>query len=76
MCIDLIGSQYIRKVHYFGREMKKARYALATVGDKVIHIGQVIRYVTFLQKRYGLTEEQLEKMSNLPDAFLLECLLR
>ena len=30
MCIDLVGIQYIRKIHYFGRAIKDARYALVT----------------------------------------------
>ena len=76
MCIDLVGSQYIRKIHYFGRNIRKARYAIASMGDKVLHIGEIIRYVAFLQKRYGLTQEDLEKLSQAPDEFLLECLLK
>lgn len=36
MCIDLVGVQYIRKIHYFGRKIQDARSALAVVGGKVI----------------------------------------
>ena len=36
MCIDLVGVQYIKKVHYFGRKIQDARSALAVVGGKVI----------------------------------------
>lgn len=35
MCIDLVGVQYIRKIHYFGRKIQDARSALAVVGGKV-----------------------------------------
>ena len=38
MCIDLVGVQYIRKIHYFGRKIQDARSALAVVGGKVIII--------------------------------------
>ncbi|PIO61883.1 Ion channel [Teladorsagia circumcincta] len=35
MCIDLVGVQYIRKIHYFGRKIQDARSALAVVGGKI-----------------------------------------
>uniref|UniRef100_A0A914YRT2 Potassium channel domain-containing protein n=1 Tax=Panagrolaimus superbus TaxID=310955 RepID=A0A914YRT2_9BILA len=37
MCIDLVGVQYIRKIHYFGRKIQDARSALAVVGGKVLN---------------------------------------
>lgn len=43
MCIDLAGLQYIRKIHYFGRAIKDARYALVNVGDRMIHVGDVLK---------------------------------
>ena len=35
MCIDLVGVQYIRKIHYFGRKLQDAKSAFAVVGGKV-----------------------------------------
>ncbi|KFD69224.1 hypothetical protein M514_04571 [Trichuris suis] len=40
MCIDLVGVQYIRKIHYFGRKIQDARSALAIVGGKVVYVGE------------------------------------
>lgn len=60
MCVDLVGSQYIKKIHNFGRKIRSARDALKTMGD-------AMRYAAFLRKKYGLTEEQLKQMSILPD---------
>lgn len=44
---------------------------------KEVHLSklQVFGYVAFLQKNYGLTTEQLNKLAHLPDEYLLECLI-
>nr|CAD2176233.1 unnamed protein product [Meloidogyne enterolobii] len=49
MCIDLVGVQYIRKIHYFGRKIQDARSALAVVGGKVVLVSEL--YSSLLQKR-------------------------
>jgi hypothetical protein len=54
MCIDLVGIQYIRKIHYFGRAIKDARYALVNVGGKMVHVPDLMRYASVLQQKYGL----------------------
>ena len=46
-----------------------------TIGGKVVHLGEVFGYVAFLQKNYGLTAEQLTKLSQLPEEYLLDCLI-
>ena len=38
MCIDVVGIQYIQKIHYFGRAIKDARFALVNVGGKMVHV--------------------------------------
>ena len=38
MCIDLVGVQYIRKIHYFGRKLQDAKSAFAVVGGKVDNV--------------------------------------
>lgn len=43
MCIDLVGVQYIRKIHYFGRKIQDARSALAVVGGKVVYVSDLFR---------------------------------
>ncbi|OZC11710.1 Ion channel [Onchocerca flexuosa] len=53
MCIDLVGIQYIRKIHYFGRAIKDARYALVNVGGRMVHVPDVMRYASVLQQKYG-----------------------
>ncbi|VDO32318.1 unnamed protein product [Onchocerca flexuosa] len=50
MCIDLVGIQYIRKIHYFGRAIKDARYALVNVGGRMVHVPDVMRYASVLQQ--------------------------
>lgn len=75
MCIDLVGSQYIQRIHYFGRNIAMARNALAMVGDKVFQFGDVLRCSAILQKRYGLRPEQIERLARFSDAYLMECLL-
>lgn len=42
----------------------------------MVHLGEVFGYVAFLQRNYGITPEQLEKLANLPDNYLLECLIQ
>ena len=40
-----------------------------------MHLGEVFGYVALLQRQYGITADQLEKLANLPDDYLLECLI-
>uniref|UniRef100_A0AC35TQ48 Ion_trans_2 domain-containing protein n=1 Tax=Rhabditophanes sp. KR3021 TaxID=114890 RepID=A0AC35TQ48_9BILA len=49
MCIDLVGVQYIRKIHYFGRKIQDAKSALAVVGGKVVLVSEL--YANMMQKR-------------------------
>ncbi|VDN07569.1 unnamed protein product [Thelazia callipaeda] len=49
MCIDLVGVQYIRKIHYFGRKIQDARSALAVVGGKVVLVSEL--YANLMQRR-------------------------
>uniref|UniRef100_A0A8R1DNL7 Potassium channel domain-containing protein n=1 Tax=Caenorhabditis japonica TaxID=281687 RepID=A0A8R1DNL7_CAEJA len=53
MCIDLVGIQYIQKMHYFGRAIKDARFALVNVGGKMVHVPDLMRYASVLQQKYG-----------------------
>uniref|UniRef100_A0A915B396 Potassium channel domain-containing protein n=1 Tax=Parascaris univalens TaxID=6257 RepID=A0A915B396_PARUN len=53
MCIDLVGIQYIRKIHYFGRAIRDARYALVNVGGRMVHVPDLMRYASVLQQKYG-----------------------
>lgn len=36
---------------------------------QVVHLGEVFGYVAFLQKNYGLTPEQLNKLAQLPEVW-------
>uniref|UniRef100_A0A914C7N0 Potassium channel domain-containing protein n=1 Tax=Acrobeloides nanus TaxID=290746 RepID=A0A914C7N0_9BILA len=72
MCIDLVGSEYIRDIHFYGRTIGKRFW---TIGGKVVHLGEVFTYVALLQKKYGLSPDQLEKLAELPDEYLLDCLV-
>ncbi|VDK48407.1 unnamed protein product [Anisakis simplex] len=72
MCIDLVGSAYIRDIHFYGRSLGRS---FMTIGGKVVHLGEVFGYVAFLQKNYGLTPEQLDKLAQLPEEYLLDCLI-
>ncbi|KHN80480.1 TWiK family of potassium channels protein 7 [Toxocara canis] len=72
MCIDLVGSAYIRDIHFYGRSLGRS---FMTIGGKVVHLGEVFGYVAFLQKNYGLTPEQLDKLAHLPEEYLLDCLI-
>ncbi|CAJ0599489.1 unnamed protein product [Cylicocyclus nassatus] len=58
MCIDLVGIQYIRKIHYFGRAIKDARFALVNVGGKMVHVPDLMRYASVLQQKYGHKKAQ------------------
>uniref|UniRef100_A0A915PIC5 Potassium channel domain-containing protein n=1 Tax=Setaria digitata TaxID=48799 RepID=A0A915PIC5_9BILA len=49
MCIDLVGVQYIRKIHYFGRKIQDARSALAVVGGKVVLVSEL--YANLMQRK-------------------------
>ncbi|MFH4978858.1 hypothetical protein AB6A40_005567 [Gnathostoma spinigerum] len=61
MCIDLVGVQYIRKIHYFGRKIQDARTALAVVGGKVVLVSEL--YANLMQKKAKI---------NTRDAFIIE----
>jgi hypothetical protein len=62
--LDLVGSEYIRDIHFYGRTIGKRFW---TIGGKVVHLGEVFTYVALLQKKYGLSPDQLEKLAELPD---------
>lgn len=72
MCIDLVGSEYIRDIHFYGRSLGRS---FLTIGGKVVHLGEVFGYVAFLQKKYGITADQLDRIANLPDEYLLDCMV-
>ncbi|VBB29262.1 unnamed protein product [Acanthocheilonema viteae] len=72
MCIDLVGSEYIRDIHFYGRSLGRS---FMMIGDKVVHLGEVFGYVAFLQKKYGFTPEQINKLAQLPEEYLFECLI-
>jgi hypothetical protein len=65
MCIDLVGTAYIKDIHFYGRTLGRQ---FLTIGGKVIHLGEVFSYVAFLQKNYGLTPDQLDRLAQLPEA--------
>lgn len=64
MCIDLVGTAYIRDIHQYGRSLGRS---FLTIGGKVVHLGEVFSYVAFLQKNYGLTPDQLDRLAQLPE---------
>jgi len=37
-CIDLVGSEYIKDIHFYGRTLGRS---FLTIGGKVIHLGEV-----------------------------------
>ncbi|CAD5221909.1 unnamed protein product [Bursaphelenchus xylophilus] len=59
MCIDLAGLQYIRKIHYFGRAIKDARFALVNVGGKMVHVSDLMKYAQVLQQKYGQSKARM-----------------
>lgn len=69
---DLVGSEYIRDIHFYGRSLGRS---FLTIGGKVVHLGEVFSYVAFLQKNYGLTPDQLDKLAQLPEEYLLDCMI-
>lgn len=75
MCIDLVGSQYIRKIHFFGRNINKARFMLASMGGRIVNLGDAVRLVNQMQKRYGLNFDQMDVVSSIPEQFLWDVLL-
>lgn len=62
--IDLVGSEYIRDIHFYGRSLGRS---FLTIGGKVVHLSEVFSYVAFLQKNYGLTPDQLDRLAQLPE---------
>ncbi|OZC07259.1 Ion channel, partial [Onchocerca flexuosa] len=72
MCIDLVGSEYIRDIHFYGRSLGRG---FMTIGGKVIHLGEVFGYIAFLQKNYGLTADQINQLAQLPEGYLFDCLI-
>ena len=73
LLILLVGIQYIRKIHYFGRAIQDARYALVNVGGKMIHVGDLMRYANVLHKKYGLEDPKAHIIENpmiIPEAYI------
>jgi hypothetical protein len=55
---------YIRDIHFYGRTLGRS---FLTIGGKVIHLGEVFSYVAFLQKTFGYTPDELDRLAQLPD---------
>ncbi|KRZ84750.1 TWiK family of potassium channels protein 7 [Trichinella sp. T8] len=59
MCIDSMGTHYIQKIHYFGRNI----YNLSNVlGGKADSFKEWIRQMHGLKDKYGLTEEMIQQI--------------
>lgn len=70
MCIDTVGSHYIRKIHYFGRKIEGAQQVLAMIGGKALTMGDWMKHMKKMQKEYGLTDEEMRKMMLSPDEYI------
>ena len=68
MCIDLAGTEYIRKIHYFGQKIESAKGFVGgamVTGFHTVKQFRGIRSQLFLLRRRGILPEDLdiEKMS-------------
>lgn len=54
MCVDLVGTKYIQKMHYVGRQVENAKLALRTVGD-------FVRIAAMLRRRFS--DAELDQMA-------------
>uniref|UniRef100_A0A5S6QCY7 Potassium channel domain-containing protein n=1 Tax=Trichuris muris TaxID=70415 RepID=A0A5S6QCY7_TRIMR len=62
MCIDSMGTHYIEKIHYFGRNIHGLSYILNALGDRALSIRDWLLKIHNLQDKYGLTSEQLKEI--------------
>lgn len=62
MSIDQAASEYIKKIHYFGRKIQSATQALSNVRN-------MISYANWIKRRYGLTDQQMRQITMLPQFF-------